>query len=58
MEPLPLLFVTLTRNIKSQEIIKLNSFNHIMNRVDLYRAQTGLTASNHLDILVWWWPAA
>jgi hypothetical protein len=35
--------VTLTRNIKSLEISKLNSLNHIIIKVELYRAQTSLT---------------
>jgi hypothetical protein len=35
--------VTLTRNVKSQKIFKLNSLNHIMIKVELYRAQIGLT---------------
>jgi hypothetical protein len=47
METLPLLLVTLTRNKKSQEIIKLNSLNHIMIRVELYRAQSELTQCYH-----------
>jgi hypothetical protein len=42
VEPLPLFLVTLTRSIKSQEIFKLNSLNHIIIKVQLYRAQTGL----------------
>jgi hypothetical protein len=43
VEPLPLFLVTLTRTIKSQEIFKLNIFNRIIIKVELYRAQTGLT---------------
>jgi hypothetical protein len=42
VETLPLLLVTLTWNIKSREIFKLNSLNHIIIKVELYRAQTGL----------------
>jgi hypothetical protein len=38
-----LFLVTLTRNAKSQEIFKLNSLNHIIIKVELYRAQIGLT---------------
>jgi hypothetical protein len=38
IEPLPLFLVILTRNIKPQEIFKLNSLNHIIIKVDLYRA--------------------
>jgi hypothetical protein len=30
VETLPLFLVTLTRNVKSQEIFKLNSLNHII----------------------------
>jgi hypothetical protein len=41
-ETLPLFLVTLTRNLKSQEIFKLNSLNHIIVNVEPYRAQTGL----------------
>jgi hypothetical protein len=43
METLPLLLVTLTRKVKSQEIFKLNNLNHIINKVESYRAQSGLT---------------
>jgi hypothetical protein len=43
VENLPLFLVTLTRNAKSQEIFKLNSLNHIIIKVESYRAQTGLT---------------
>jgi hypothetical protein len=41
VESLPLFFFTLTRNIKSQEIFKLNILNHII-KVVSYRTQTGL----------------
>jgi hypothetical protein len=40
--PLPLFLVTLTRNIKIQEIFKLNSLKHTIIKVELYRAQTDL----------------
>jgi hypothetical protein len=43
METLPLFLVALTRNVKSQEIFKLNSLNHIIINIESYRAQTGLT---------------
>jgi hypothetical protein len=43
VEPLPLFLVTLTRNIKFHDIFKLNSRNHIIIKVELYWAQTGLT---------------
>jgi hypothetical protein len=43
LENLPLFLVTLTRNVKSQEIFKLNSLNHIIIKAESYRAQTGLT---------------
>jgi hypothetical protein len=43
VEPLSLFLVTLTRNIKSQEIFSVNSLNHIIIKVELCRAQTGLT---------------
>jgi hypothetical protein len=43
VETLPLFLVILTRNIKYQEIFKLNSLNHIIIKVESYRAQTGLT---------------
>jgi hypothetical protein len=36
MENLPLFLVTLTRNVKSQEIFKLNSLNHIIIKVESY----------------------
>jgi hypothetical protein len=42
VETLLLFLVTLTRNMKSQEIFELNSLNHIIIKVELYRAQTGL----------------
>jgi hypothetical protein len=41
--PLPLILVTLTRNVISQEIFKQNNLNHIIIKVVLYRSQTGLT---------------
>jgi hypothetical protein len=34
VENLPLFLVTLTRNVKSQEIFKLNSLNHIIIKVE------------------------
>jgi hypothetical protein len=37
------LHVTLTRNVKSQEIFKLNSSDHIIIKVESYRAQTSFT---------------
>jgi hypothetical protein len=43
MEPLPLFLVTLTRKHKISKIFKLNSLKHIIIKVELYRAQTGLT---------------
>jgi hypothetical protein len=43
VEPLPVFLVTLTRNMKSQEIFKLNSVNRIIIKVELNRAETGLT---------------
>jgi hypothetical protein len=43
VETLPLSLVTLTRNVISQEIFKLNSLNHVIVKVELIRAQTGLT---------------
>jgi hypothetical protein len=43
VETLALFLVTLTRNVKSQEIFKLNSLNHIIIKVQLYIVQTGLT---------------
>jgi hypothetical protein len=42
VEPLPLLLVTLTRNIKSQELFQLNSLKHIIIRRELYGVQTDL----------------
>jgi hypothetical protein len=42
VEALPLFLVTLTRNIKFQQLFKLNRFNHIIIKVKLYRDQTGL----------------
>jgi hypothetical protein len=42
VEPFPLFLVTLTRK-KSQELFKLKGLNHIIIKVDLSRAQTGLT---------------
>jgi hypothetical protein len=42
VELLPLFLVTL-RNVKSQEIHKMNSLNYIIIQVELYRAQTGFT---------------
>jgi hypothetical protein len=40
---LPLFHVTLTRNIKSQEIFTLNSLKNIIIKVELHRTQTGHT---------------
>jgi hypothetical protein len=42
---LSLVLVTLSRNIKSQEIFKLNSLSHIIIKVELYRTHTGLMQS-------------
>jgi hypothetical protein len=42
VEPLPLFLVILSRNVKFQEIFKLNSLNHII-KVELCRVHTGLT---------------
>jgi hypothetical protein len=42
VEPLPLSLVILTRITKSQEIFQLNSLIHIILKVELCRAQTGL----------------
>jgi hypothetical protein len=39
----PLLFITLTRNTKSQEIFRLNNLCHIAIKVEAYRAQNCLT---------------
>jgi hypothetical protein len=49
VETLPLFFVTLTRNMKCQEIFKLNSLNHIIINVELYRGQNGLTQCCNLQ---------
>jgi hypothetical protein len=43
VELLPLFLVTLTRNIKSQEMLKLNNLNDSIIKAELYRAQIGLT---------------
>jgi hypothetical protein len=43
VEPLPLFLVTLTRNVKSQQIHNLNSLNYIIIKVELYRAQPDFT---------------
>jgi hypothetical protein len=43
VETLPLFLVTLTRNLKSQEIFKLNSLKHIIVKVEPFRSQTDLT---------------
>jgi hypothetical protein len=73
VETLPVFLVTLTRNVKSQEMFKLNGLHQIINKVESSRAQTGLTQcatiaktlamsgpteSNPLDVVVWWWPPA
>jgi hypothetical protein len=42
VELLPLFLTTLTRTIKSKEIFKLNSLNHIIIKVELYRGPIGL----------------
>jgi hypothetical protein len=42
VETLPLFLVTLTRKAKSQDIFKLNCLNHIIMKIELCRAQTGL----------------
>jgi hypothetical protein len=41
VEPLPLFLVTLTKNIKSQEIFKLNSLDHIVMRILIARQWLG-----------------
>jgi hypothetical protein len=38
LETLPLYLVTLIRNAKSQEIFKMNNLNHIIIKVESYRA--------------------
>jgi hypothetical protein len=43
LDTLPLFLITLTGSVKSQEIFKLSSLNHIIIKVELYRDQTGLT---------------
>jgi hypothetical protein len=43
VELITLFLVTLTRNIKFHEIFMLNSLSHIIIKIELYRAQTGLT---------------
>jgi hypothetical protein len=48
VETLTVILVALTRNVKSQEVFKLNSLNHTINMVELYRAQTALTASQEI----------
>jgi hypothetical protein len=67
---LPLFLVTLTGNIKYK--FKLNSLNPIIIKVELYRAQTGLTQCYNCQnfghvgqeqatlsmFVVWWWPPA
>jgi hypothetical protein len=45
VEPLTLFLFTLTRNIKSQEIFKLNSLNHNFIKVEPYRTQTDIKQS-------------
>jgi hypothetical protein len=52
METHPLFLVTLTRNIKFQEIYKLKSLNHIIIKVDLYKAQTGCMHATNANNLV------
>jgi hypothetical protein len=42
VEPHPEFLVALTRNIKSQEVVKLNNLNRIIIIVELYEVQTGL----------------
>jgi hypothetical protein len=67
VESLPLSLVTLTTNIKPQEIFKLNSLNHIIIKVELYRviqssdwpyAVLQLPKLWSLMFEVWWWPPA
>jgi hypothetical protein len=64
VEPLPKFLVTLTRNIKSKEIFRLNSLNHIIIKVEYTElrlalrsattaktfAMSGPTASNPFDV--------
>jgi hypothetical protein len=38
VEPLPLLFVSLIRNVNSQEMFKMNSLNHIVINAELHTA--------------------
>jgi hypothetical protein len=46
--PLPLLFLTLTRNIKPQEVFKLNSSKYIIIKVEAYKQQT-----DHIECCDW-----
>jgi hypothetical protein len=43
VDTFPLFLITLTRNVKSHDIFKLNILNHIIVQVEPYRAHTGLT---------------
>jgi hypothetical protein len=56
METLPLFLVTLTRNEKCQEIFKLNSLNHIIIKVESYKAKTGLTQCYNCQNVGRVWP--
>jgi hypothetical protein len=57
VETVPLFFITLATNIKSNEIFKLNNLNHIVIKLALGSASaaktlamSGPTASNPLDV--------
>jgi hypothetical protein len=67
MEPLSLFLVTLTRNIKYQEIFKLNSLNHIfinssnwpytvLQLPKLWPCLGQLQATPMMSVVQWWQP--
>jgi hypothetical protein len=56
METLPLFLVTLTRNIQFQEIYKLNSLNHIIIKVQLYRIRLDVCSATIAKTLAMFGP--
>jgi hypothetical protein len=58
VETLPLFLDALTKNMKSQEIFKLNSLNHITIKAEFYRAQIGLSSATTTNTLAMSGPTA
>jgi hypothetical protein len=50
VESLPLFFVALIRNVKPQEILKLNSFNHIVIKVEYTELRLALRSATTANL--------